>query len=257
MSLAIARICRYPVKGLSAEVLRSVLLSVDEGLPWDRRFAVAHGGSLFDPANPAWARRREFLQVAHDEKLVLLDARIDMTGRDGGAAVLTLRLDGRVVCTADLTSAEGWDAVGEFFDGFLAGDERGPPRLVSAPGVMFTDMPDKWVSILNRASLRDLAGHAGRAIDERRFRGNLLFDGGSAWQEFNWIGQVFRIGTARLRIVERIGRCAATTVDPATAERDLNIPKILSKAYGHSDCGVYAEIMAGGTVAEGDEIVPA
>ena len=46
--------------------------------------------------------------------------------------------------------------------------------------------------------------------------------------------------SARLKIVKRIVRCAATEVDPDTGIRDLPIPRTLMDTYGHADCGVYA-----------------
>jgi MOSC domain-containing protein YiiM len=50
-------------------------------------------------------------------------------------------------------------------------------------------------------------------------------------------------------------RCAAVNVDPETAARDLNIPQALMRRLGHADCGVYAEVIAGGTIGTGDTIV--
>jgi MOSC domain-containing protein YiiM len=41
-------------------------------------------------------------------------------------------------------------------------------------------------------------------------------------------------------------------VDPDTAARDLAIPQALMRRLGHGECGIYAEVMAGGTVAVGD-----
>jgi uncharacterized protein YcbX len=55
-------------------------------------------------------------------------------------------------------------------------------------------------------------------------------------------------------VVKRIVRCAATEVDPGTGIRDLEIPRTLMKAYGHADCGVYAEVIEGGPIAVGDEV---
>ena len=59
---------------------------------------------------------------------------------------------------------------------------------------------------------------------------------------------------ARLKVVNRIVRCAATNVDHLTGIRDLNIPKTLVRALGHGDCGIYAEVTAAGKIAAGDEI---
>jgi hypothetical protein len=45
-------------------------------------------------------------------------------------------------------------------------------------------------------------------------------------------------------------------VDPETAARDLAIPQALTRRLGHSECGIYAEVVAGGTIAVGDMIAP-
>jgi uncharacterized protein YcbX len=64
------------------------------------------------------------------------------------------------------------------------------------------------------------------------------------------------IGGARLKVTKRTLRCPATEVDPDTGVRDLTIPKTLMQTYGHADCGVYAQVIAGGEVAVGDAINP-
>jgi uncharacterized protein YcbX len=87
-----------------------------------------------------------------------------------------------------------------------------------------------------------------------RFRANLYVRGWPAWHEFDLFGHTLAIGEARLKVVKRITRCAAINVDPDTAARDLNIPQSLMQRFGHADCGVYAEVIAGGTAAEGDGI---
>ena len=60
--------------------------------------------------------------------------------------------------------------------------------------------------------------------------------------------------TIKLKVVKRIVRCAATNVDPETAARDLDIPHVLMRRLGHAECGVYAEVIAGGTMSVGDAI---
>ena len=50
-------------------------------------------------------------------------------------------------------------------------------------------------------------------------------------------------------------RCAATEVDPDTGIRDLAVPRIIMDAYGHADCGVYAEVVAAGEIAVGDDVI--
>ena len=47
---------------------------------------------------------------------------------------------------------------------------------------------------------------------------------------------------------------AAVNVDPDTAQRDLAIPTALQRRLGHGDCGIYAEVIAGGTISADDTI---
>ena len=64
----------------------------------------------------------------------------------------------------------------------------------------------------------------------------------------------WRSADATLKVVKRIVRCAAVNVDPDTAQRDLAIPPALQRRLGHADCGIYAEVIKGGSIAEGDTI---
>ena len=54
MTATVTQIHRHPVKGLNAEPLTRVSLAPGEGLPHDRRFALAHGSTVFDPKAPEW-----------------------------------------------------------------------------------------------------------------------------------------------------------------------------------------------------------
>ncbi len=251
MSIEIAEICRYPVKGLSAESLESVQLSVGGCLPHDRRFALAHGTSRYDSADPRWLPRTNFLMLARDERLAQLRVRFDEN-----SGLLTLLRDGKQVVSGQPDDIMGRTLIGQFFAGFMAGSSLGTPKLVTAEGVAFTDAPDKWVSIINLASVRDLERVARGVIDPQRFRGNLYIESDKPWQEFGWVGQTLTLGEARLRVTQPIERCAATNVNPQSAERDLNIPLTLRKGYGHMNMGVYAEVVGEGLLHRGDRLVP-
>jgi uncharacterized protein YcbX len=250
VTIHVTEIFRYPVKGLSAQSMTEVQLTPGAGLPLDRQFAIRHGQSAFDPCQPGWQRRREFLQVAHNPRLALLDISFEPTSQ-----VLTIRHAGEVRVSEKVTDEVGRAAIDAFFADFMHDDDRGPPRLVSAPGVMFTDQADKLVSLVNRASLADLGQHLGVVPETARFRGNLIIGGAQPWQEFDWIGEELRVGEATLRVVKRIDRCAATTANPTTGERDLNIPKALQARYGHLDCGVLGEVIGGGIVRSRDAVI--
>jgi uncharacterized protein YcbX len=127
--------------------------------------------------------------------------------------------------------------------------------VLHAPGHSFSDVARKVVSIINLASVAAIETLVGAGVDPLRFRGNLYAEGWPAWGELDLVGKTLAVGAqARLRIVKRIERCAATNVEPGTGIRDLAIPHSLLRACGHTDCGIYAEVVAGGTIAAGDRI---
>jgi len=249
MSHEIAQIYRYPVKGLSPEKLPAATLSPGQGLPGDRRFALAHGSTPFDISAPSWMPKHNFLMLAKNERLAKL-----RTVFDDATNVLAIERDGRQVARADISTQNGRMVIEQFFAAFMGAESRGAPKLVEAPGHMFSDTARKVVSLIGLASVADIERVARAPVDPLRFRANLYFAGGRAWEEFDWVGQELAIGSARLRVLERIDRCPATNVDPATAARDMNVPRLLQDGFRHIECGVYAEIVAGGRIAAGDKI---
>jgi uncharacterized protein YcbX len=248
-SAEITGIYRYPVKGLSPEPLPRVALSPGQTLPADRRYAIENGPSGFDPADPKWMSKAYFLMLMRDEWLAGLH-----THFDDASNVLTIRRDGKVTAEGDLETAQGRAAIEQFFGTGFAGQIRGLPKILTSPGHSFSDVARKVVSIINLGSLQAIEDIVSQPVHPLRFRANLYVRGWPAWHEFDLLGRTLAIGDARLRIVKRIKRCAAINVDPDTAARDLDLPHTLMRSFGHMDCGVYAEVIAGGEVAEGDEI---
>ncbi len=251
MTIEIAEICRYPLKGLNAEKLESVALTPGEGLPHDRRFAVAHGSTHFDTAAPEWMPKTNFLCLLRDEKLAQLRADFDPESE-----MLAINRGGKQVVRAKATEAMGQTLIGQFFAGFMGPAARGTPKLIEAEGHMFSDVPDKVVSIINLASVKDLERIVRRPIDPLRFRANFYITGVPAWSEFVWVGQQIGLGPARLQVLKRIERCGATNVDPETAERDMNLPRALQQGFRHVHMGIYARVDSGGEVKRADELSP-
>lgn len=245
----IASLYRYPVKGLSPESLPRVALGVGQTLPADRRYAIENGPSGFDPALPAWMPKTYFLMLMRNERLSTLQ-----THFEDRSDVLTIREAGKVVARGNLETAEGRATIERFFATNFADELKGPPKVISAHGHSFSDVAKKVVSIINLGSIAAIENMVGLPVHPLRFRANLYVSGWPAWHEFGLLGQTLAIGDARLRIVKRIVRCAAVNVDPETGARDLDIPPTLMRQLGHGECGVYAEVVAGGTIGVGDAI---
>jgi len=234
-----------------------VVLTPGECLPHDRRFAIALDSTRFDPEQPEWLPKTHFIMLMRDEKLAQLRTRFDAE-----SGVLAIDENDRVLLRAQITAAKGCELVAEFFTNFLSDATTGPLRVVEAPGHAFADArrkpnatTDKYVSLINHASLAALEAVMGVPVDPIRFRANIYFDGPSAWSEHDWIDSEIAIGAARLRVISPITRCAATQVNPATAERDLDIVAALGRSFDHTNMGVYAEVVAGGEIAVGDALL--
>jgi uncharacterized protein YcbX len=245
----IASLYRYPVKGLSPEPLPGVVLGVGETLPADRRYAIENGPSGFDPAAPVWMAKSYFLMLMRNERLAGLQ-----THFEDRTNLLAIREDGQVAACGNLETAEGRAAIEAFFATNFAGELKGPPKVISGGGHSFSDVAKKVVSIINLGSVAAIEAIVGLPVHPLRFRANLYISGWPAWHEFELLDQTLAIGGARLKVVKRITRCAAINVDPDSAARDLDIPPTMMRRLGHTECGIYAEVIAGGTIGVGDAI---
>jgi uncharacterized protein YcbX len=243
-------IYRYPVKGLSPEPLERIGLAAGETILGDRLYAIENGPSGFDPAAPRHQPKTRYLMLMRNERLAMLRTRLDLADH-----TLSILFDGREAARGDLRTRAGRTQIESFFAQFCADELRGPPKLLHAPGHSFSDVAKKVVSIINLASVAALEAAVGARVDPLRFRANLYVDGWPAWHEFDLLGREISLQSgASLKVVKRIVRCAATDVDPETGARDLSIPDTLMRTFGHGDCGVYAQVVAGGEIARGDAL---
>jgi uncharacterized protein YcbX len=245
----IAGLYRYPVKGLTPEPLQRVALSVGQTVPGDRRYAIENGPSGFDPAVPAWRPKTQYLMLMRNERLAALRSHFEEASN-----ILTIRKDGEMVAQGALETAEGRAAIESYFAHSFQSELKGPPKVLTGGGHSFSDVARKVVSIINLSSVAAIESMVGATVHPLRFRGNLYCHGWPAWHEADLLDRTLVIGEARLKVVKRITRCAATNVDPDTAARDLDIPTTLMQHLGHNECGIYAEVISPGTIGVGDHI---
>ncbi|MHA1164513.1 MAG: MOSC domain-containing protein [Alphaproteobacteria bacterium] len=221
---SVSAIYRYPVKGLGPQELKQTNLTKGETIPFDRAWAIENGKGLFNPEDPQHLPKINFLMLMRDERLAALDIEFNESDE-------TLILQR-----------------------YMEQELRGAPHIVQSPGHSFSDMTEKCVHIVNLASVREIERTLNKSIDPLRFRANIYIEMDEPWAEFSWIDKDLEIGSAKLHVFARTSRCAATNVDPETGARDMAIPAMLTRTYGHQDFGVYAKISAGGVIKTGDTV---
>jgi len=247
--MRVAKLYRYPVKGLSPERLPSVHVATGEGFPFDRSYALLRTGVQFDPAAPVWLAKANFLMLMMHEQLASLKTRFSDSDK-----TLEINTPDERNFSFALGEAAGRQAVEEFFADFMPKQLPERPRLLESAGHQFTDKAQKYVSLINLASLRELEKRWGEDLDPRRFRANVYIDDAEPFCELDWIGREVRLGALKTHAALRNGRCAATNVNPETGERDRNVPGKLREAFGHKDLGIYLTVREGGELREGDTV---
>ena len=242
---------RHPVKGFTPEPLDAVELPTDGWFPGDRMFAVEDGPSGFDRDHPEHLPKQKFTVLMRTAEVAGV-----RTHWDEAARILRVAAAGHADLGVAVDDAGSRAAFEAWLAAVLGDAVAGPLRLVSAEGLdhRFMDHPLGRISLLNLASVRDFEARVGRQIDPRRFRANVWVEGWPAWIENDGGDRDLTLGGARLRGVKPIVRCAATHVDPDTAERDFDLVPALFEQYGHRLCGLYATLAAGGTVRVGDRV---
>ncbi|MEM8790637.1 MAG: MOSC domain-containing protein [Pseudomonadota bacterium] len=247
MTASVAFLCRHPVKSLGEERLETVTIEAGQHMPWDRVWAVCHGASTFDADKPEWVKARNFVTQTFVPNL----ARIDMSYDEGSGHLHLAHPDAEPITVDPDTEGE------RLCDWLLplAQDMRpGPYRMARLPDGRLTDSPDTHLAINSTRSLAVLEDASGMTLSTRRFRGNIWIDGLAPWEEFDWPGRELMIGEVRLKVTERILRCNATAANPATGQRDIDLPRLLDERWDHMDFGVYAQVVEGGKITAGDPV---
>jgi uncharacterized protein YcbX len=251
MTGRIAALYRHPVKGFTPERLAAAMLEAGACFPCDRLYAVENGPSGFDPAQPAHLSKTKFAVLATIPALARVRTAYD-------EASGTLRVEAAPPLHFPLATEAGREAFAQWLSGFIEPeDQRGRLRVLETAGPhRFIDDRSGAVSLLNLASVRDLAARLGRPVDPLRFRANLHVEGWPAWSELDLAeGEEIRVGDAKARVVKPIVRCAATHVDPTTGVRDIDLTQALHTHYGRLTCGLYLQVSWGGRVSDGDAVL--
>lgn len=251
MTAHLAHIRRHPIKSVGGEDLGQIALQAARRLPGDREWAVLteagerHARKSQSDGEPdRWMPKTQFLRGVTGHALQAVkggwqDQRISLTHPD------------RPALSFDPVS-EG-AALLDWLRPLWPGDASPASRLVRGAAI-WTDSKWPWISILSLDSLADLETRMGQQIGIDRWRGNLWLKGLPPQAEADLIGQVIHIGPVELRVTDHITRCDATSANSETGSRDCQMLDRLQEFYGHTNFGIFAEVVTGGTIQIGDEV---
>ena len=219
MNAKIVSIRRYPVKSLGGEAVSETALAPDRGVAGDRRYALVPAAD--GEPETGWRPKSRCVAMVRHASLARLAAKFD----DAGGAV-TLSAGGRELERGRPEAPGDRAELEAVLDRELSAEIGTRFRLaVAGPGTMLSDVNAPFIALINLASTRALGEKLGAPVDPIRFRGNFHLEGVPAWAEREWIGRRIAVGDAVLEVMELIGRCAATEVNPDTTVRDLRIDR--------------------------------
>jgi uncharacterized protein len=260
---------RYPVKSMMGEELNAAEVA-ERGLVGDRQFAVIDPstGKVAGAKNPRkWGNFFDF-RAAYVEppkagsklpavRLTLPDGTVVTSDQPDLTQILSKALGRRVAFAEAQHGEESTAATAEEYWPDMEGlDYRDTVTEWELPAGTFFDLA--VVHLLTTATIERLRElYPDGRFEVRRFRPNLVVSTGPEARGFvenDWIDRTIAIGDeVRLRITGPCPRCVMITLPQGDLPRD---PGILRTAAQHNQAnvGVYADVIAGGTIRRGDPV---
>jgi uncharacterized protein len=256
LAATVAWISVAPVKGLRLQSRDQVQLTED-GVPGDRAFFIVDDRGAMVSAT----RLGPLVAVVpeHDARAGELSLRFPGETEVAGAIELgepeAVRFGGLTLRSRPVLGA---------FSAALSEHCGTPLRLFETP----PERPavDRGrvgaATLLSVAALERLREQAGvsEPVDPRRFRMTFGVDGLDPHGEDAWIGHDVAIGTAVVRVMGNVGRCALTTRRPDTGDVDFKTLHHLRAYRDHLQTserlpfGVHASVVGAGAVRVGDAV---
>jgi uncharacterized protein YcbX len=113
-------------------------------------------------------------------------------------------------------------------------------------------------SIVSLASVDDVGQRSTDPnLDPRRFRMLIELEGLDPYDEDAWQGFRIRLGTAVIRLRNRMPRCVVTTLHPDTGVQDGDVLHVLAgyrKVGNEVVLGVYGDVEEPGRIERGDPV---
>ncbi|MEQ8706876.1 MAG: MOSC N-terminal beta barrel domain-containing protein [Phaeodactylibacter sp.] len=235
----------YPVKSLGGIALEEASIGL-HGLTYDRQWMVVDLKGMF-------ITQRKVPQMALIEP-ALQAGQLVLKHRHRGEESVSTPLSGPTegtpvavqVWNDEVTAVACADAVNEWLS-----DQLGTfCRLVYLPAQNARPLSEAYgqsgeatlfsdscpLLITGEESLQDLNSHLAEPVPMSRFRPNLVFSGGTAFEEDNW--QSFRIGQIPFRGIRKCTRCKVINIDQTTAAVNREPLEMLAQ-YRRDAKGIY------------------
>ena len=260
---------RYPVKSMMGEELNAAEVT-KYGLIGDRKFAIVNPvtGKVAGAKNPRkWGNffefRATYVNPPHAGakvsavRLTLPDGTTVTSDQPDLAQVLSKAL-GRQAALAEAPGdgAASAATAEEYWPDMEGLEYRDTVTDWELPPGTFFDLA--IVHLLTTATIDRLrALYPQGRFEARRFRPNIVVETGPDEQGFvenDWLGRAVAIGDeVRLQVTGSCPRCVMTTLPQGDLPKDSGILRTAAQ-HNHVNVGIYADVIAGGTIRRGDPV---
>ena len=241
MSFSCRQALSISVKG--QRVLTAAELRPGCGIRFDRAFGLALSTAQYDPTEPQWMPKRNF---------VTLVAPSDRRRRSahGAGGILTVHRGGKPASRAAPSRRRSVERCWRNSSGPTLRMKSAEHRSSSAPRAERCFRSRGAGALAHRACNPADLDDCGRPVDPPRFRANVYLPGRPRLGRVHWVGKELTLGTGG-KVIDIAEMCRRQRRS-ATGVRDMTIPQDLQRVFGHADC-VLAAVTNSGEVALGDE----
>jgi hypothetical protein len=234
---AVEAIFRYPVKSLGGERLEVAKLGW-YGLEGDRRLAFRRKDDL---SGMPWLTASKL-----PELLLFAPHR-----REGGA-------QGDVLLPSHIRTPDG-EEMPVFGEDLAKEVGRRYGGLVEMMQLRHGIFDEASISVIASETVREIGRLAGRSLDVRRFRPNVLVRllRSAPFQEDEWVGGVLSFGGGNdapaIAVTMRDERCSMVNLDPDSASPAPEVMKAVVRAHQNT-AGIYGAVTRTGRLSVGQTI---
>lgn len=241
-----------PIKSLSFQSAQTLIIKKDVGIEEDRIFAFSRGLNEVDARRiekePSDRELIHFLTLKNSPSLNKYDFKFENQS-------ITIFKEDKEIASYSIHEKENISKKLQE----LEPDLPIPTYLLKNQLFPFYDTTNSsnvsnTISLINLNSVKDFSNKINKDIQFERFRGNIYVKNLDAFEERKWINKVISINNTQFKVLKNIPRCSATNLKINSSEKDINLPNMLRKIYGHIDMGIYLAPLENGQIKVGDNV---